>query len=70
MVKKKEKPREVIPSWKVWRKFRLAFFFAALFAFIDLILFAFYGTLNPIGWLYGVVFAAIVVLLMMYESNR
>lgn len=67
--KKKEKPSELRSRWDKIRRYRsLAYMFLA-FIIIDAAIFGGYGSLNPIGWLYGLVFLAFLFLSAIYIGS-
>lgn len=67
--KKKEKPSELRSRWDKIRRFRFIAYIALVFTMIDAAIFGVYGTVNPIGWLYGVMFAGFLVLSVIYLGS-
>lgn len=50
------------------RQYRISLFLLPFFVFIPFALFAVYGTVNPIGWLYSLVFAMLIALIVIAEG--
>lgn len=67
--KKKEKPSELRSRWNKIRRFRFIAYVALVFTMIDAAIFGMYGTVNPIGWLYALVFAAIITLSFIHAGS-
>lgn len=67
--KKKEKPSELRSRWEKIRRFRFIAYLTLAFIMFDAAVFGVYGTVNPIGWLYALVFAAIITLSFIYAGS-
>lgn len=70
MAEKKEKPSELRSRWNKIRCYRWVAYSVPVLVIIDASLFGVYGGINPIGWLYGVAFAAFLVLGIIYTGAR
>jgi len=68
--KKEEKPSELRSRWEKIRRFRYLAYIALVFVMADAALFGIYGTVNPLAWLYALVFAASFVLLAIYQGTK
>lgn len=68
--KKKEKPSELRSRWNKIRRLRFIACIALAFVIVDAALFGVFGAVNPLGWLYGVAFAAFLVLLVIYQGAK
>lgn len=68
--KKKEKPSELRSRWNKIRRYRWVAYSVPVLVIIDASLFGVYGMINPLGWLYGVAFAAFLVLGIIYTGAR
>jgi len=66
----KEKPSELRSRWNKIRQVRYVAYLALVFVMVDAALFGVYGAVNPLGWLYGVVFAAFLALLVIYQGTK
>lgn len=67
--KKKEKPSELRSRWNKIRRFRYLAYVALVFTMIDAVIFGAYGPMDPLGWLYGAMFAGFLVLSAIYLGS-
>jgi len=65
-----EKLSELRSRWNKIRRLRYIAYLALAFVIVDAALFGVYGAVNPLGWLYGVAFAAFLVLLIIYQGAK
>lgn len=68
--KKKEKPSELRSRWEKVKRYRWVAYSVPALVIIDAALFGVYGGINPIGWLYGVAFAAFLALGIIYTGAK
>lgn len=70
MGEKKEKPAELRSRWNKICRYRYVAFGVLFFTIVDASLFAVYGNVNPLAWLYGAVFAGIISLAVIYVGSK
>lgn len=70
MAEKKDKPSELRSRWNKIRRYRWVAYSVPVLVIIDTSLFGVYGMINPLGWLYGVAFAAFLILGIIYTGAR
>ncbi len=68
--KKKEKPSELRSRWNRIRRYRWVAYGALIFVIVDAFIFGVYGEVNPIGWLYALVFSIIIALSFIYIGAK
>ena len=66
----KPEEKKINPWKKRWLGIRWILAAALSFTILDACVFGVYGYVNPIGWLYGFVFLAILFLLIVYRSGK